>query len=85
MEEVDLLGYTGAAGDEIIIMASDDFDVLSVQVALTDGESNPIESGAVVENPANSTRWVYTATAAVETSTTVRPSTLLSVAGQASP
>jgi len=53
-------------------MASDDFDVLSVQVALTDGESNPLESGAAVETPANSTRWVYTATAAVETGTTVR-------------
>ena len=84
VEEVDLLGYTGAAGDEIIIMASDDFDVLGVQVALTDGESNPLESGAAVETPANSTRWVYTATAAVETGTTVRPSTLLSVAEQAS-
>ena len=53
-------------------MASDDFDVLGVQVALTDGESNPIESGAKAETPANSTRWVYTATAAVETGTTVR-------------
>jgi len=59
--------------------------VLDVQVALTDGESNPIESGAAVENPVDSGRWVYTATTAVETGTTVRPSTLLSVAGQASP
>ncbi|MEA3349070.1 MAG: hypothetical protein U9Q82_00450 [Chloroflexota bacterium] len=70
-----LSAYTGAAGDEIAIMASDDFDVLGVQVALTDGESNPIESSAALETPADSGRWVYTATAAVETGTTVRPST----------
>ena len=45
---------------------------MSVQVAMTDGDGNPIESGAAVENPADSGRWVYTATAAVATSTTVR-------------
>jgi len=48
------------------------FDVLSVGVELTDADGNAIESGAAVETPANSSRWVYAATAAVDTGTTVR-------------
>lgn len=69
---MDLSGYTGAAGDEIIIRARDDFDVLSVGVELTDAEGNAIESGDATETPADSGRWLYAATAAVETGTTVR-------------
>ena len=72
VDEVDLSAYAGAVGDEIIIMASDDFDVLSVEVALTTGDGNPIESGEAVEAHADSGRWVYTASADVETGTTVR-------------
>lgn len=72
VDVVDLSTYTGAVGDEIVIMAQDDFDVLSVQVALTDGDGNAIEDGAAAETPADSGRWVYTATADVETGTTVR-------------
>ena len=53
-------------------IASDDFDVLGVDVALSDGAGNPIESGAAIETPANSSRWIYIATAAVATGTTVR-------------
>jgi len=72
VDEVDLSGYTGAAGDEVIIMAHDDFDVMGVSVALTDGEGNAIEGGEAVETPADSGRWMYTATTAVDTGTTVR-------------
>jgi len=72
VEEVDLSAYSGAAGDEIVIQASDDFDVASVEVALTDGNGSAIESGAAVETPAGSGRWVYTASANVPTGTTVR-------------
>jgi len=72
VDEIDLSGYTGAAGDEIVILASDDFDVASVQVSLTDGDGNALESGAAVETPADSGRWVYTATTDVPTGTTVR-------------
>jgi len=72
VDEVDVSGYTGAVGDELVIRASDDFDVVGLDVALTDAEGNPIESGAAVETPANSGRWVYKATAAVPTGTTVR-------------
>ena len=72
VDEVDLSAYSGAVGDEIIIMASDDFDVMSVEVVLSDGEGNLLESGAAVETPPDSGRWVYAATAAVATGTTVR-------------
>jgi len=72
VDEIDLSAYSGNAGDEIVILASDDFDVASVQVALTDGDGNPIENGPATETPENSGRWVYTATADVETATTVR-------------
>ena len=72
VDEVDLSGYAGAVGDEIVIRASDDFDVVGVSVALTDAEGNAIESGEAAETAPNSGRWVYTATAAVSTGTTVR-------------
>ena len=81
VDEVDLSAYTGAIGDEIIIMASDDFDpstkvlrtsVQGVDVSLSDEAGAPIESGAAVETPADSGRWLYTATTTVTTGTTVR-------------
>ena len=73
VDEVDLSGgYAGQVGDEIVILAHDDFDVVGVNVGLTDAEGNAIESGAAAETPANSGRWVYAATAAMDTGTTVR-------------
>ncbi len=53
-------------------MASDDFDVMSVDVALSDGEGNPLESGVTVETLPDSGRWVYVATTSVATDATVR-------------
>jgi hypothetical protein len=72
VDEVDLSGYAGRAGDAIVIRASDDFDVARVEVALADVVGAAIESGAASEMPPDSGRWVYTATAAVPTGTTVR-------------
>jgi hypothetical protein len=72
VNEVDLSGYSGAAGDVIVIQATDDFDVAAVAVALTDADGNAIESGAAVETPADSGRWLYVAQTAVATGTTVR-------------
>ncbi len=72
VDEVDVSEYAGAVGDEIVVMASDDFDVVGVSVALTDAEGDPIEGGEAVETPVESGRWVYAATAAVDTGTTVR-------------
>jgi hypothetical protein len=72
VDEVDLSGYTGAAGDAIVVRAHDDFEVIGVQVNITDANGQAIESGGAVESPAKSGRWVYTATAAVATGTSVR-------------
>jgi hypothetical protein len=72
IHEIDLSTYNGVIGDEIGITASDDFEVTGVQVSLTDGDGNPIENGAAVETPANSGNWIYNATAAVASGTTVR-------------
>ena len=72
VDEVDLAGYNGVAGDEIVIRASDDFDVVAVLVALADADGNAIESGAAAETPPESGRWVYTATVTVDTGKTVR-------------
>ena len=72
VNEVDLSGYGGAVGEAIVIQATDDFDVADVAVTLTDADGNAIESGAAVETPANSGRWLYTAQTAVATGTTVR-------------
>ena len=72
VDEVDLSEYTGAVGDAIVIQAHDDFDVSGVSVSLTGVDGNAIESGEAVETPAGSGRWVYAATAAAPTGTTVR-------------
>lgn len=72
VDEVDLSGYAGQAGDVIVIRAHDDFDVTGVALALTDGAGNAIESGAATETPPDSGRWTYAATTAVPTGTTVR-------------
>lgn len=72
VDEVDVSGYGGAVGDVIVVRADDDFEVTAVGVALTDSEGNEIEAGEAVETPADSGRYVYTATVAVATGTTVR-------------
>jgi hypothetical protein len=45
---------------------------LRTGVGLMDAEGNPIESREAVETPPDGGRWVYMATVAVETGTTVR-------------
>jgi hypothetical protein len=72
VDEVDLSGYTGASGDAIVVRAHEDFEVIGVQVNITDANGQAIESGSAVESPAKSGRRVYTATAAVATGTNVR-------------
>lgn len=72
VDEVDLSGYTGAAGDPIVILAHDDFKVVEAQVIVTDANGQAIESGKAVETPAKSGRWVYSATQAVAAGNSVR-------------
>lgn len=69
---VDVEKYAGRVGDEIVIHAHDDFQVTQVAVAITKADGQAVENGAAVETPANSGRWVYKATAAVPTGTTVK-------------
>jgi hypothetical protein len=80
VDEVDLSGYAGAVGDAIVVRASDDFDpsitlragVTGVRVAIAKADGTAVEEGAATETPTGRCRWVYTATAAVDTGTTVR-------------
>ena len=72
VDEVDLTHYGGQVGDPILIRAHDDFQVSAVNVVLTKADGSSIESGAALESPAKSGRWVYAATAAVPTGTQVR-------------
>lgn len=70
--EVDMSGYGGAVGDEIMVYATDDFGVIAMVLALADAEGNPLEQGPAVEAPTGSGRWVYAATVDVASGTTVR-------------
>jgi hypothetical protein len=64
IDGIDLDGYGGEAGGEVVVLASDDFGVAEVRVTIgeEDGEG-VIEQGAAVEVPAGSGRWVYEAQA----------------------
>jgi len=72
VDEVDLSGYTGRAGDPVKVVASDDFQVMEVTVNVTNDGGQVIESGTAVETPAGSGSWLYTATQNVAVGTTVR-------------
>jgi hypothetical protein len=72
VDTIDLSGYTGAVDDQIVVQADDDFDVESVDVAIMNTNGDLIESGAAVESPEDSGRWIYTATTAVDPGTDVR-------------
>jgi hypothetical protein len=72
VDEIDLSGYSGGVGDEIIILARDDFAVQGVNVQLTDSAGTPLEDGPAEETPVDSGRWIYTASTAVQPGTTVR-------------
>ncbi len=72
VDEVDVNGYSGKVGDEIVIQAHDDFEVSNVTVAITNASGQAIENGAATETPSKSGRWVYKAPAAVPTGTMMR-------------
>jgi hypothetical protein len=61
IETVDLSAYTGIIGDEIRIVASDDFAVKSVRVQISNADGSLVEEGYAVNNIGN--LWIYTATA----------------------
>jgi hypothetical protein len=60
IETVDLSAYTGAAGDEIRILVTDDFAVQSVHVEIHNADGSPVEEGDARNTAGN--LWIYTAT-----------------------
>jgi hypothetical protein len=61
IHDVDLSAYTGTAGDEIRIIASDDFAVVSVHVQIENVDGSIVEEGYAVNSVGN--LWIYTVTA----------------------
>jgi len=72
IDEVDLSGYSGQAGNPIIVRAHDDFKVTRLLVTVSDSSGEEIESGEAVETPPNGGRWVYTAISSLVQGSTVR-------------
>jgi hypothetical protein len=56
---VDLSDYTGAVGDPIRMIVSDDFAVKSVHVRILNADGSPVEEGFAVNSEGNT--WIYTA------------------------
>lgn len=62
VQEIDLSRYTRQAGSKILVLATDDFEVISVNVEIKDANNNLIESGAAVKSTDMLGRWEYTGT-----------------------
>jgi hypothetical protein len=60
IDTIDVSSYTGAAGDEIRIIASDDFLVKSTRVQIINADGSMVEEGEAVNSAGN--LWIYTAT-----------------------
>jgi hypothetical protein len=58
IKTIDLSEYTGAAGEEIRVIASDDFAVKSVRVQIINADGSPVEEGEAVKISEN--LWIYT-------------------------
>jgi hypothetical protein len=61
IDSVDLSGYLGVVGDEIRIIASDDFAVKSVHVQIGNANGSVVEEGYAANSVAG--LWIYTVTA----------------------
>lgn len=59
IQEINLSAYTGNPGDTIRIIATDDFEVVSVIVKIENSDGSLVEEGSAVNNGAE---WIYTAT-----------------------
>lgn len=61
VRDIGIDGYTGQPGEEIVVRAIDDCEVVSVHVAITrDGVL--VEEGEAYVDPLNATLWRYTTT-----------------------
>jgi hypothetical protein len=59
VDELDASAYTGQAGETIVMQVHDDFEVTGVTVSIREAGGQAVESGAAVQNPPDSGRWVY--------------------------
>jgi hypothetical protein len=60
---LETMNYKGKVGDPILIVASDDFGVVKVNVQISDDDTGVlIEEGAATETPSGSGHWTYIAT-----------------------
>ena len=71
MDDLDLSGYKGQVGDQILITTHDDIGVVKVRVELTRTDGSNIESGEAIELGAGSGNWAYIVTAPVATGTDI--------------
>ena len=62
--EIKVMDYLGAVGDEIRIVATDDFRVVRVRVIIRASDGKELERGEAVQDVKNSDTWHYTATVA---------------------
>lgn len=62
-------GYRGNAGDLIVVKASDDFEVTSVEVEIRDPSGGIIEAGDATRDTSRINLWQYRATVANATLT----------------
>lgn len=61
IDQIDLSAYTGQAGQVIRVIATDDVEVVGVQVRITDANGALVEEGQAVSQGGGS--WIYTTTA----------------------
>jgi hypothetical protein len=62
IEQIDVSGYGGHAGDVIRIEVTDDFAVKVVKVSISNTDGSPVEEGYAVQE-ATGYEWTYVATA----------------------
>lgn len=70
VDEIDLSHYSGQTGGKIIVTASDDFEIVGVEVIITDvATSQLVEQGPAVKSSNGIVGWSYTATTSVPSGT----------------
>jgi hypothetical protein len=60
IDTIDVSSYAGAVGDEIRVIASDDFLVKSCHIQIIDADGSTVEEGEAVNSAGN--LWIYAAT-----------------------
>lgn len=72
IHDIDLRGYDGRAGGTIRIQASDDFEVVRVEAAITDDRGAVVESGPAVPGAPGTLEWTYRAASSLPSGAPIR-------------